>query len=587
MKPYTHLSLAAMGATLTLNSCQTTPPNVLVIIADDQGWGDLSINGNQTLQTPNIDRIGHEGVQMENFYVCPVSAPTRAEFLSGRYAHRSGVTGVSEGLERMSPSVPTIANVFHDAGYATGLFGKWHNGTQYPYHPNARGFAEFFGFCSGHWGSYIDAPLLDHNGAIVSGEGFLTDEISQRAMDYMNQSDEQPFFVVLAMNTPHSPMQVTDEWWDKWKDAAVKQDATLAEAESDDFTRAAIALNDNMDWNVGRVLESLEASGKLDNTIIVYFSDNGPNSHRWNGEMRGIKASVDEGGVRSTLLMRWGNRLKASSKIAQLSGVVDLLPTLASMCGITHDIDGLDGMDMSPYLTGEKTLATSRELFSVWDTKTGVRRDGYLLSNDDKLYDTRVDREQQHPLTSHDQLYDSLVSARNEYVADLKECRLHYANTPYTVGHPDEVYSRLPARDATFAGNIVRSNQYPNCSYLTNWTGTEDKITWNVDVLADGRFEVILYYACDKQHVGATLQCDVDKETVLSKQLCQDSPTTIHAEEYDRTPRGESPMMDFGTWSMGDISLKEGLHTIELSANSIPNTYVMDVALVVLKRIDE
>lgn len=586
MKSHSLISLAAVGAITACHSCQQAPPNVLVILADDQGWGDLSINGNTSIQTPNIDRIAHEGIHMDNFYVCPVSAPTRAEFLSGRFAYRSGVVDVSEGLERMNPEVRTIGNVFQDAGYATALFGKWHNGTQYPYHPNARGFDEFYGFCSGHWGSYINSPLLDHNGAIVTGEGFLSDEITTRAMNYVAKSDKQPFFVVMAMNIPHSPMQVTDEWWDKWKDSDIAQKATDSINEDIDFTRAAMALNDNIDWNVGRMLDYLEKEGKLDNTIVIYLSDNGPNSNRWNGGMRGIKASVDEGGVRSALLMRWGKKLQAGNTIEQLSGAVDLLPTLASMCGVSHEINDLDGIDLSSYITGQKTTETPRNLLSVWGDKVGVRAGHYLLSNDNKLYNTATDRKQEQALSEQDAMYDSLMNIRNMYVADMNEHRSLYENRYYTVGHLNELYSRLPARDATFSGNIVRSNQYPNCSYLTNWTSTQDTIDWAVDVMHEGRFEVILYYTCEQEQLGSTLVCSMNNEALLTQKLNKAANAEVHAAEYDRVPRGESPMLNFKEWSMGEIQLESGLQHFQISASDVSNQSVMNLALVVFKRLD-
>ena len=589
MKTTKYLLLTSTGILTACNTCQETPPNVIVILADDQGWGDLSINGNTSIQTPNIDRIGREGIQMDNFYVCPVSAPTRAEFLSGKYAYRTGVVGVSEGQERMSADadVRTIANVFQDAGYGTALFGKWHNGTQYPYHPNARGFEEFFGFCSGHWGSYINSPLLDHNGEIVTGEGFLSDEITERAINYMNQSNEKPFFVVLSMNIPHSPMQITDEWWDKWKDAELLQKATNSQAENVDFTRAACALNDNIDWNIGRVFDFLEEKKKLDNTIIVYFSDNGPNSNRWNGDMRGIKASVDEGGVRSTLLMRWGNKLPHNKKIEQVGGAIDLLPTLASMCEIQNETFDIDGMDISDYLKNENKELTPRKLFSVWGDKTSVRVGNYLLSNDDKLYDLKNDRGQQHPLPSNGELYDSLTTIRAYYLADMKEQSINQANRLYTIGHPNEKYSRLPARDAHFCGNIVRSNQYPNCSYLTNWTNEQDKITWDVDVIKSGKFEVILYYTCDSTALGSTITCATDRQKLTNKLLLA-ADSKIHAAEFDRVPRGESHVLKFKPWSMGEITLQQGKQQICLSASDLrTDQNVMNMALMVLKRIEE
>jgi len=138
--------------------CAAKQPNVIVILTDDQGWGDLSLNGNTNLTTPHIDTLAKDGVSFDRFYVCPVCSPTRAEFLTGRYHARSGVYSTSAGGERIDLDEKTIAQTFKAAGYTTAAFGKWHNGMQYPYHPNARGFDEFYGFCSGHWGDYFSIP---------------------------------------------------------------------------------------------------------------------------------------------------------------------------------------------------------------------------------------------------------------------------------------------------------------------------------------------------------------------------------------------------------------------------------------------
>ena len=148
---------------------------MVVILSDDQGWGDLSLNGNTNLKTPHIDSLAKNGAKFDRFFVQPVCSPTRAEFLTGRYHPRGGVRDVSTGGERLNLDEKTIADTFRAAGYATGAFGKWHNGSQYPYHPNGRGFQEYYGFTSGHWGDYFDPPL-DHNGVAVRGmksrEGF-------------------------------------------------------------------------------------------------------------------------------------------------------------------------------------------------------------------------------------------------------------------------------------------------------------------------------------------------------------------------------------------------------------------------------
>ena len=147
-------------------------PNIILIVTDDQGWGDLGFNSNLNISTPNIDKLAEGGVVFDRFYVCPVCSPTRAELLTGRYHVRSGVYSTSRGGERLDLDETTVAEIFKKAGYATAAYGKWHNGMQPPYHPNSRGFDDYYGFCSGHWGNYF-SPMLEHNGAIVKGNGFV------------------------------------------------------------------------------------------------------------------------------------------------------------------------------------------------------------------------------------------------------------------------------------------------------------------------------------------------------------------------------------------------------------------------------
>ncbi|MEE3220552.1 MAG: sulfatase-like hydrolase/transferase, partial [Planctomycetota bacterium] len=261
-------------------------PNVIVILTDDQGWGDLSLNGNKNLNTPNIDSLAREGARFERFFVCPVCSPTRAEFLTGRYHPRCGVYSTSAGGERMNLDEMTIADTFKAAGYATGAFGKWHNGMQFPYHPNGRGFDEFYGFCSGHWGNYFGPPL-DHNGKIVRGEGFVIDDFTNRAIKFIEQHKGRPFFSYLPYNTPHSPMQVPDRWWNKFQGKRLPMRHRDPGREDVVHSRAALAMCENVDWNVGRILKKLDELQIADNTIVVFFCDNGPNGSWWNGGMKG------------------------------------------------------------------------------------------------------------------------------------------------------------------------------------------------------------------------------------------------------------------------------------------------------------
>jgi len=230
----------------------------------------------------------------------------------------------------------TIGDTFSDAGYATAAFGKWHNGMQYPYHPNGRGFREYDVFCSGHWGDYFSPPL-DHNGKIVQGDGFIIDDFTNHALAFIEAHREERFFVYLPYNTPHSPMQVPDRWWNEFKDKELSMHNREPERENIPHVRAALAMCENIDWNVGRIVAKLDELNLSDDTIVIFFCDNGPNGFRWNGGMKGRKGSTDEDGVRSPLIVRWPNKIRAGQNIAPIAAAIDLLPTLADLAGPRRD----------------------------------------------------------------------------------------------------------------------------------------------------------------------------------------------------------------------------------------------------------
>ena len=464
-----------------LAASKNSRPNVVVILTDDQGWGDLSVNGNTNLSTPNIDSLARDGASFERFYVCPVCSPTRAEFLTGRYHPRSNVYSTSAGGERMNLDEMTIAQTFKAAGYATAAFGKWHNGMQFPYHPNARGFDEFYGFCSGHWGNYFD-PMLEHNNQIVTGEGFCIDDFTNHAMDFVEANKDKPFFAYLPYNTPHSPMQVPERFWKKFKDNDLEMHNREPNREDIQHVRAALAMCENIDWNVGRLLKKLDDLKLADNTIVIYFCDNGPNGVRWNGGMKGRKGSTDEGGVRSPMLIRWPAKIKGGHVVTQLGAAIDLLPTLADLVEIpVASQKPLDGISLKPALLTGKNSAPDRPIISQWRGKVSVRTSQFRLDDAGKLFDMRADPGQSTDVTKkHSDESARLKKIRADYQASLPR-DFGTDRRPFVIGHPDAELTQIPARDGVAHGNIKRSNKFPNCSYFTNWTSTEDSITWDAE----------------------------------------------------------------------------------------------------------
>jgi arylsulfatase A-like enzyme len=559
-------------------------PNIVVFLSDDQGWGDLSQNGNTNLSTPNIDRMAAEGARFDRFFVCPVCSPTRAEFLTGRYHPRGGVYSTSAGGERLDLDEVTIADTFKAAGYATAAYGKWHNGMQYPYHPNGRGFDDYYGFCSGHWGHYY-SPLLEHNGELTTGEGFLIDDFTNHAIEFIRKNQEQPFFVYLPYNTPHAPMQVPDCWWERFENKEIVQRHRDPEKENVDFTRAALAMCENIDWNVGRVLDTLNDLKLADNTIVLYFNDNGPNSSRWNGGMKGRKGSTDEGGVRSPLVIRWPGRISAGKTIKPISAAIDLLPTLTDMAGIPLISDRkLDGVSLKPLLTSTSDAWPERVIVSHWRNRVSARNQRFRLDTQGSLYDMEQDPGQRRNVASEHPEVTRMLQAeidryRNEVMPGYDDDQ-----RPFIIAHPDYPLTQLPARDAIPHGNIVRSNKFPNCSFFTNWTSTEDSITWEAEVLQAGRYDVEIHYTCAATDVGSEIELTFG-DSRLTGRISKPVESPLIGAAADRVPRPESYVKNFGRMNLGTIELSPGKSVLKLQALSIPGREVMDFRLLMLRRV--
>jgi len=580
------LTIVSCGRTDQSQKRNTDLPNVIMILSDDQGWGDLSINGNTNLNTPNIDKLSANGASFERFYVCAVSSPTRAEMLTGRYHPRGGVYSTSAGGERLDLDETTIAEVFKKAGYATAAFGKWHNGMQYPYHPNARGFDEYYGFCSGHWGNYF-SPLLEHNGELVKGNGFVIDDFTERAMTFIDQNKNSPFFVYLPFNTPHSPMQVPDEWWEKFENADLEKLHRDPEKENLQHTRAALAMCENIDWNVGRIVDKISNLRLKENTIIIYFSDNGPNGWRWNGGMKGRKGSTDEGGVRSPIFIQWTGVIEPGKHIKQIAGAIDLLPTLADLAGIQCNTNKpLDGISLKPLLVKNDTVWEERLIFNHWRGGTSVRSQDYRLDRENQLFNMVNDPGQRNDISRQEpEILQELVGAKDKWRKEVLSELPERQSRPFTVGHPDYNFTQIPARDGIPAGNIQRANRYPNCSFFTNWISTDDKITWDIEVLADGEFEVVVYYTCPEEDVGSVFQLEFGSSTLTGKiTKAHDPPLT--GMENDRDERIESYVKDFNPLSIGTIHLNKGKGYMSLRALEIPGSQVMDFRLMMLERVE-
>jgi arylsulfatase A len=326
---------------------------VIVIVADDMGYGDLSRFNDGRCSSPHLDALAEAGVCLTQHYSgSPVCAPARASLLTGRYAHRTGAidTLQGRGLDRIALSEVTIADCFRAAGYSTGLVGKWHNGALDPrYHPNARGFDEFAGF-SGGFSDYY-SYWLDLNGTEMEGDGrYLTDVLTEHAVSFVRRHSRDPFFLVVAYNAPHFPMQAPQELVDRY----LARGETLGAA-------LTYSMIESMDAGIGRIDETLSDLSLSDDTIVIFTSDNGPylgevagvSLERFNFGLRGAKHYVYEGGIRVPAIVRWPDRLEGGRLLHEFVHFTDWLPTLGRALGVAvPDETRLDGEDMLAVLDG-------------------------------------------------------------------------------------------------------------------------------------------------------------------------------------------------------------------------------------------
>ena len=377
-------------ATLILTSCCNNSiesiteerPNVIVILTDDQGYGDFGVTGNSLIRTPNIDAMAGSSAQMKNFYVSPVCAPTRASLMTGRYNYRTRAIDTFLGRSMMDPEEITLAEIMKSAGYSTGIFGKWHLGDNYPMRPQEQGFDEVLIHKGGGIGQESDPPggegkytdpILFHNGRKVQEKGYCTDVFFNRAIDWIKKTreEEKNFFLYLSTNAPHSPVDdVPKKLYDEYKNINLNNDQfqqsighTLP-SDSDTDRRARIySMITNIDDNIGMLFQNLEELKLLENTLLIFLVDNGPNGQRYVAGMRGKKTEVYEGGIRSPLFLHWPNKLNPSMTSNKISAHIDLLPTILDACGVAApENHKIDGKSILPLLTEEQIAWPDRNI---------------------------------------------------------------------------------------------------------------------------------------------------------------------------------------------------------------------------------
>jgi arylsulfatase/arylsulfatase A len=358
-------------------------PNVVLIMTDDQGYGDLGFTGNPVIRTPHLDRLARQSASMTSFYVSPVCTPTRASLMTGRYNYRTRAIDTFMGRAMMDPDEVTLAEILRSAGYATGIFGKWHLGDNFPLRAMDQGFEESLVHRGGGIGQPSDPPggegkytdpVLFHNGRQVQASGYCTNVYFDAAIAWIDRCrrEGRNFFAYLPTNAPHSPVHdVPPDRLAEYLETDLS-DERFPQTEGHPLTGPAdrdrlartYAMISNIDENVGRLLDGLERSQLANNTIVIFMTDNGPDTSRYVAGMRGRKSDVYEGGIRTPFVMRWPSRLTAGAESDRIAAHIDVLPTLLDACEVPPPANlRLDGRSFLPLLVSAQSAWPERTLF--------------------------------------------------------------------------------------------------------------------------------------------------------------------------------------------------------------------------------
>ncbi|MHC4124291.1 MAG: arylsulfatase [Planctomycetota bacterium] len=572
-------------SSITRNVAAKRRPNVILIMTDDQGWGDISSHGNDILNTPALDKLASEGVRFDRFYVTPLCAPTRAALLTGRYHLRTGVHWVTRGKETMRSNETTIAELLKRSSYTTGCFGKWHNGSHYPNNPKGQGFDEFYGFCGGH-SNYFDTTV-EHNSRPIKTKGYLTELITEAALKFIEKNQNKPFFCYLPYNSPHTPWQLPDKYFNKYKNKGLTD--TLA---------SAYGMCENIDDNVARILQKLDRLNLTDDTIVIFLTDNGPNSKRFNANIKGTKGSHHEGGTRVPFFIRWPNRLPAGKTVTDIAACIDVLPTVADLCNVsTQGTLPLDGISLVPLLKEQEPVWPNRMIFTFPTAEQvsspypgSVRTQKFRAVNYQgkwSLYKMSTDPYQKKDVAEKYPTYlKTLTTAYEKAFADVTKDGLEI--TPIALGYPQSPKTTLYAHEAALEPQVGRGISYSGPKgwtgeWVTNYTSIESYLWWDVDVVEKSVFEVALMYTCSKENLNCKARIEIAGQTLDVTVDQPYDPELIPT--YDRVPKVCSREKPFKPLNAGTLNLNKGRYRLKLRMLEIPGQKACDIKALILKRI--
>ncbi len=559
---------AFLGAPL-LKAAQKDKPNVILVITDDQGYGDLGANGNTMIHTPNMDALWSQSTRLTNFHVDPTCAPTRSALMSGRYSNRTGIWHTIMGRSLMDPREVTLAEMFKANDYRTGMFGKWHLGDNYPLRPEDQGFDYVVRHAGGgvgqgpdYWGNDYFDDTYWRNGVPEKFQGYCTDVWFRESIRFIERNRNRPFFCYLSTNAPHGPYNVDPKYAQPYLDKGVPE--TMAKF---------YGMIENIDENLGHLRRRLETLELAENTILIFMTDNGTaaglargtDTSQWKGfnaGMRGMKGSEYDGGHRVPLFVYWpkGNLTKGRD-IDQLSAHIDVLPTLADLCSLKRpEGPTIDGVSLRPILYGDTNDLTDRTLFvhsqriahpQKW-RKTAVMTQKWRLVNGAELYDIQADPGQKEDLAeSHPDVMATLTRAYDAWWESLKPTFSEYVRIG--LGSDEDNPTQLMSHDW-----LVDETEHCPWHQVHVTRGMIANGPWTVQVVRDGRYYIDLYRW--PKHLNKAMQCKHARLKIGDIELEKDVPLDAVYARFELDLKAGPAMLQ--TWLTNQEDQQHGAYIV-------------------------
>jgi arylsulfatase A-like enzyme len=548
-----------------------TPPNVIVLVTDDQGYGDLGFHENPVLRTPRLDQLARESARFTRFYVSPVCSPTRASLLTGRYHYRTGVVDTYIGRSLMHPDETTLAEVLGEAGYRTGIFGKWHLGDNYPMRPIDQGFDEALVHKGGGIGQPSDPPdgrsyfnpVLQHNGVAVRKQGYCSDVYTDAALGFIEANRARPFLVWLAFNAPHTPLEVPEDYERRYREmnlAASRfpdRGRSIAPAYSEETTAKIYGMVENIDDNVGRLLDQLERLDLTSRTVVIFLTDNGPQQPRYNSGFRGLKGTVYEGGIRVPFFIRWPGHVAAGRSIDRIAAHIDVMPTLLEICRVKAPaVLRMDGVSLWPLLQGADGDWPERTLFLQWH-RGDIPSSGRAFAAVTQTYKlVQADGTGEGPWTP------TRSPELFHLVDDAFEMTDRAAAEPGVSADLQRAYERWFAdvtaqRDYRAPSRIHLGTAHENPTVLTrqDWRGPDagwaprSRGFWEVDVREAGAHTVTIYFAASRENRRARVK--IGEVSAEISAAAGATALTFENLQLDTGPSRLEAWLDMGETSVG------------------------------------